>query len=194
MPDKISYQPLTAEYYEQVIDLGNKVHGDGYLTSEKIVLWTAKGIEQVNGSTVNTSFVALHQGQVIGFRITYSAKQWPIDEWCSPSSWQVPEDKCCYFKCNTVSEQYRGQGVGKKLLMLAIEAAKIQGALAGISHLWKQSPNNSAVNYFSRCGGQPIASHVGKWNEESKLGYSCVLCGYDCQCEAAEMIIYFNKT
>ncbi|TPH15030.1 GNAT family N-acetyltransferase [Litorilituus lipolyticus] len=192
MSNEINYHPLTAEYYQQVIDLGNSVHGDGYLDSNKIVLWTNKGISQINGETVNTNFVALHQDKVVGFRITYSAKQWPIDQWCSPSLWQVPQEQCCYFKCNTVNEQYRGKGIGKKLLMLAIEAAKKQGAVAGISHLWKQSPNNSAVKYFTHCGGKHIASHVGKWNEESKQGYCCVICGYDCQCEAAEMIIYFD--
>ena len=105
---------------------------------------------------------------------------------------QVPSSSCCYFKCNTVDENFRGLGIGKKLLQLAIEAAKKQGAKAGISHLWKQSPNNSAVNYFTRCGGQHVASHAGKWNEESKQGYDCILCGFDCQCEAAEMIIYFD--
>jgi len=185
----IKYLPLTAEYFPQVITLANQVHGDGYLNSHSIEQWTNKGI--VNN--INSSFVALLDGKVIGFRSTYSAKQWKIDQWCSPQLWQVDSNKCCYFKCNTVDEKYRGLGIGKRLLQLAIEGAKQQGSLAGISHLWKQSPNNSAVSYFTKCGGELIKAHPGKWNEESKQGYNCILCGHDCRCEAAEMIIYFNR-
>ncbi|TMM47971.1 GNAT family N-acetyltransferase [Colwellia ponticola] len=187
--NKVTYLPLTAEYFPQVITLANHVHGEGYLDQQKIVKWTTKGI--VNN--INTSFVAVIDNQVIGFRCTYSAKQWQIDQWCTPALWAIDSDKCCYFKCNTVDEKYRGLGIGKRLLQLAINAAKQQGAHAGISHLWKQSPHNSAISYFSKCGGILIKSHPDKWHEESKQGYHCILCGDDCHCEAAEMIIYFEK-
>lgn len=185
----VTYRPLTAEYFTQAITLANKVHGNGYLDDKKIEQWTNNGI--VNN--INCSFVALVNGSVVGFRITYSAQQWKIDEWCSPTRWYVDINKCCYFKCNTVDEKHRGLGIGKQLLGLAVEAATKQGAKAGISHLWKQSPNNSAVSYFTKCGGTLVASHPHKWNEESKQGYDCILCGHDCHCEAAEMIIYFDK-
>ena len=187
--DTIRYLPLTSVYFSQVIILANQVHGEGYLDDEKIKQWTNKGI--VNA--VNCSFVALLDNKLVGFRSTYSANQWSIDQWCSPGLWQVDSQKCCYFKCNTVDEKYRGLGIGKQLLKLAIEAAQQQGAQAGISHLWKQSPNNSAVSYFSKCGGKLIKSHPDKWNEDSRQGYDCVLCGHDCHCEAAEMIIHFNS-
>ena len=187
--DTIRYLPLTSVYFSQVIILANQVHGEGYLDDEKIKQWTNKGI--VNA--INCSFVALLDNKLVGFRSTYSANQWAIDQWCSPALWQVDSQKCCYFKCNTVDEKYRGLGIGKQLLKLAIEAAQQQGAQAGISHLWKQSPNNSAVSYFSKCGGKLIKSHPDKWNEDSRQGYDCVLCGHDCHCEAAEMIIHFNS-
>lgn len=188
--DIIQYLPLTPEYFSQVISLANHVHGKGYLDDEKLTEWTNKGII----SNINCSFVALLDNKVVGFRNTYSAKQWQIDQWCTPTLWQVDSQKCCYFKCNTVDEKYRGLGIGKQLLQLAIAAAKQQGAQAGISHLWKQSPNNSAVSYFSKCGGILIKSHLDKWNEDSKQGYECILCGHDCHCEAAEMIIHFNNS
>ncbi len=187
--DSIQYTPLTSEYFPQVITLANHVHGEGYLDNKKLIEWTNKGI--IND--VNCSFVALLNDQVVGFRSTYSANNWKIDQWCSPDLWQVERQKCCYFKCNTVDEKYRGAGIGKQLLQLAIKAAELQGAQAGISHLWKQSPKNSAVSYFSKCGGKLVKSHPGKWNEESKQGYNCILCGHDCHCEAAEMIIHFES-
>lgn len=184
---KVSYQALTPKYFRQVIKLANEVHGDGYLTEESIADWTSRGIS----ADINCGYVALLNNQVIGFRITFSAQHWQIDQWCSPDLWQVSAHKCCYFKCNTVNENYRGLGVGKKLLQLSIKAAKQQGAQAGVAHLWKQSPNNSAVAYFTHCGGELVKSHPDKWNEASKQGYNCILCGHDCHCEAAEMIIRF---
>lgn len=187
----IIYTELTAKYFKQVIELGNQVHGDGYLNQQNIADWAAQGIS----NDINSGYVALSKEgsneKLIGFRITFAAQHWQADQWCSPKLWQVTKDECCYFKCNTVDENYRGLGVGKKLLKLSISAAKKQGALAGVSHLWKQSPKNSAVAYFTQCGGKLVQSHPDKWNEESKQDYNCVLCGHDCHCEAAEMIIYF---
>jgi len=186
---QVQYECLTAKHYPAVIHLANHVHGDGYLDNKQVDLWVSKGIS----GNINTSFVALRDGKVIGFRITYSAQQWLVDQWCSPTLWRTSEENCCYFKCNTVDENYRGLGVGRQLLQLAIAAAQKQGAQAGISHLWKQSPNNSAVSYFTKCGGELVKIHNDKWNEESKQGYNCILCGHDCHCDAAEMIIYFDR-
>lgn len=211
MPE-ISYQQLSPKYFKQVIELANKVHGVGYLNEKSLADWAARSTctKIINGTKIrdianNCSFVALlnHRSgtateqtdteqRLIGFRITFSADQWQTDQWCSPKLWQVPKNKCCYFKCNTVDEKYRGLGVGKQLLQLSIQAVKKQGAVAGISHLWKQSPNNSAVAYFTHCGGELINYHPDKWNDDSKHGYICTICGNDCHCEAVEMIIRFN--
>lgn len=208
----ILYEKLTPKHFKQVIKLANEVHGEGYLDEQRLINWAARSIPgqqiktEANYKEANTcSYVALLENeatdkpecqtkvqQLIGFRITYTPDNWQSDQWCSPQLWQVDKSKCCYFKCNTVDENFRGLGIGKKLLQLSIEAAKAQGALAGIAHLWKQSPNNSAVAYFTHCGGKLIKSHPNKWNDESKNGYVCILCGHDCHCEAAEMILRFG--
>jgi GNAT superfamily N-acetyltransferase len=185
---EITYEPLTQTYFKQVIELANRVHGDGYLSEGSLTDWVDRSIT----NSINCSFVALKGDKLIGFRSTFSANQWHIDQWCTPELWKIPTEKCCYFKCNTVDENYRGMGVGKHLLQLSINAATKQGALAGVSHLWRQSPNNSAVAYFTHCGGELVKNHPDKWNEESKQGYNCILCGHDCHCEAAEMIIHFD--
>jgi len=193
----IIYVQLVPKYFKQVIKLANEIHGDGYLNEKSIADWVNRGIS----NKINCAYVALlddnstpNNKQLIGFRITFAAEHWRADKWCCPDLWQITKDKCCYFKCNTVDEKYRSLGVGKKLLQLSIAAAKQQGSQAGVAHLWKQSPNNSAVAYFTHCGGELIKSHPGKWNEKSKQGYHCILCGNDCHCEAAEMIIYFDET
>lgn len=184
---QIIYSPLVKAHYDQVTALANRVHGEGYLDNTRLINWLKRGIK----NRINPSFVALHGDKIVGFRITYSAEQWHIDQWCTPDKWLITPEQCCYFKCNTVDESYRGLGIGKHLLMLSINAAKKQGALAGISHLWRESPNNSAVLYFTKCGGELINYHHDKWHTDSKNGYDCILCGHDCHCSAAEMIIYF---
>jgi len=188
----IRYQPLCEEDFEQLIILANTVHGDGYLNMTRLQTWYKKGLTQ-EPNAVNASYVAYHQDKLVGFRITYAIGHWQIDQWLTPSLWRVDSDKVCYFKCNTVDQAYRGLGIGSQMLQLSVTAAKKQGALAGVSHLWQQSPNNSAVSYFTRCGGELVKLHPDKWNEESKNGYDCILCGLDCHCEAAEMIIYFEQ-
>jgi GNAT superfamily N-acetyltransferase len=188
MKNNFIYKPLTPDDFNHIITLANVVHGDGYLDLEQMNTWYLKGIY----NNINAGFVVYDDKKLIGFRATFAANNWDIDQWSTPSLWKTPANKVCYFKCNTVDENYRGYGVGGKLLKLSIQACKKQGAQAGASHLWKQSPNNSAVAYFTKCGGELIKLHPDKWNKESKNGYNCVLCGFDCHCEAAEMMIYFD--
>lgn len=185
----ITYREMSESDFEQIIALGNHVHGDGYLNQTNIKEWFAKGLK--NG--VNSSFVAYDENKLVGFRITYSAGNWTLDKWSTPSKWRAAEDEVSYFKCNTVDADYRGFGIGSRLLKDSMGALVAQGAKAGVSHLWIQSPGNSAVKYFTKCGGELVQEHPDKWHEDSKNGYDCILCGFDCHCSAAEMIIYFDQ-
>ncbi len=188
MSIKLTYQQLQPNDFNKVIQLATQVHGEGYLDSESMQAWYDKGIK--NG--INTGFVVYHQSHLVGFRITYAVQQWQIDEWCSPELWPVAAEQVCYFKCNTVDENYRGHGIGGELLKRSIAAAKQQGAKAGVSHLWKQSPGNSAVKYFTKCGGVLIKEHPDRWRELSLTGYECPVCHNNCHCEAAEMMVVFD--
>ena len=131
--------------------------------------------------------------ELVGFRLTWAAGNWSLDEWCSPQLWGFSPDQVCYFKCNTVSETCRGKGVGSELLRLSIEQAKKQGSKAGLAHIWLASPGNSAYRYFSKCGGQVVKEHPGKWRELSlNDNYECPVCPGICECVAAEMLLRFS--
>jgi ribosomal protein S18 acetylase RimI-like enzyme len=188
MDIELKYQQLSVDDFDAVITLATQVHGEGYLDSTSMQAWFDKGIKD----NINAGFVVYHQKKLVGFRITYAVNQWHIDQWCSPSLWPVAPEQVCYFKCNTVDENYRGYGIGGELLQRSIAEAKRQGATAGVSHLWKQSPGNSAVRYFTKCGGKLIKEHPERWNELSKAGYNCPACENECHCEAAEMMILFG--
>lgn len=188
MKKELMYKNLEASDFSAVIELGTKVHGEGYIDNDNIKDWYLKGIKK----EINSGFVAYDNDKLVGFRLTFAPQQWIIDKWCSPELWQIETNKVCYFKCNTVAENYRGRGIGGKLLALSIAAAKKQGATAGVSHLWRQSPGNSAVKYFTKCGGKLIQDHPDRWNELSKQGYDCPVCPNECHCTAAEMMITFS--
>lgn len=180
---------LAPSHFEDVISLGNQVHGVGYLDPISLQSLYTKGLK----NDINANFVAYQDGKLIGFRLTYAPGNWQTDQWCTPDAWGIELERVCYFKCNTVHEQYRGMGVGGKLLSASIAATKRQGAKAGVSHLWKDSPNNSAVKYFTKAGGMLVKEHPERWNDtEEHPDYICVLCGEDCHCTACEMLLIFK--
>jgi len=176
--------------FPAVLQLGNLVHGEGYLTPGSLQQYFQRGLAKA----LNASFVAYaDEQQLVGFRLAFAAGQWEFDTWCSPDLWQVPPEQVAYFKCNTVAPAQQGAGIGGQLLQLSITALQQQGAVAGLAHLWQQSPGNAAVKYFSRHGGVLIKQHPDKWRAESLAGYACVRCGCDCHCSAAEMILRFAE-
>ena len=90
-----------------------------------------------------------------------------------------------------VHPDWQGQGIGQRLLQNSIQALKQQGATAGLAHLWRESPNNSAVRYFSKAGGRLLQIHPNRWQHLSAEGYLCPRCGAVCCCSAAEMVLEF---
>ncbi len=186
--DAIEYRPLTPEYFAQVIELGNVVQGDNYLTNASLADYYERGLLNNN----NASWIALYNNKVVGFRLTFAHGKWDIDKWCTPAQWPVAQDNVCYFKCNTVDESMQGCGIGSKLLALSIETAEKQGAKAGLAHIWLASPGNSAFRYFSKNGGKLIMRHPNKWRHSSlHEGYICPVCPGHCECEGAEMMLVF---
>lgn len=189
MTAKLEILEFDSSHFADVITLGNDVHGDNYLSMESLEVMRKRSIS--NG--INSSLVGYIDGKLAGFRLTWAAGQWPIDQWCTPELWGHDTKNVCYFKCNTVDERLRGQGIGGKLLRKSIELSKQQGATAGLAHIWMQSPGNSAFMYMSRAGGRVIKEHPDRWYDSSiNDGYYCVICKGDCHCTAAEMIINFD--
>ena len=189
-PSDINYLILQKSHFAAVIKLATTVHGVGYMDNEMLTQWYHQGIFE----DINAGYVAYHGDKLIGYRITFAARQWDIDQWSTPDSWQCSPEQVCYFKCNTIDIDYRGCGVGAQLLKHSSNAAKKQGASAGIAHLWHESPGNSAVEYFTHCGGVSIKTHYSRWNADCEQGYICTICGNDCHCNAQEMIIYFDDS
>ena len=181
--------PLTPEYFTPLLTLATQVHGDNYLDLASLKTIYDMGID----NDINAHFICLKDNTLIGYRLTYAANKWPLDKWCSPELWSSPKEKICYFKSSAVHTNHRQKGIAKQLLNHSIQACKAQGALAGLAHIWLQSPNNAAYKYFSRAGGKLIKKHPNRWLEDSLTsGYVCPLCKGDCYCGAAEMLLTFS--
>jgi len=188
-PDQIIYQTLAPQHFDQVIRLGNNVQGDNYLSATSLQAIYDKSWYK----GINASLVAIYKSTIVGFRLTYAHDKWQRDQWCTPNLWPVSEDKVCYFKCNTVSPDMQGSGIGSALLARSVAQAKKQGAKAGLAHIWLASPGNSAFKYFTKNGGVLVQKHPNKWRHASLYeGYDCPVCPTYCECEGAEMILTFD--
>ncbi|MDB2374500.1 GNAT family N-acetyltransferase [Psychrosphaera haliotis] len=179
---------LSNEDFAAVIELGNKVHGDGYLDETSI----SKILDQSTVGSLNASYVMYHDQTLVGFRLSYAPNKWPLDKWCTSDKWPVNKEHVAYFKCNTIHPDYQGKGLGGQLLQTSITTLKEMGAKAGLSHIWMQSPGNASFKYFTKAGGQLIKTHARRWNDDPTIpDYVCILCGNDCHCDASEMMLVF---
>ncbi|GHG74818.1 hypothetical protein GCM10010919_28590 [Alishewanella longhuensis] len=179
--------PLEPEFFQVVVSLANKVHGEGYLTLNSLASMVARGC--LAGK--NASYVAVLEDKVVAYRLSFAAGQWQPDQWCSVADWPVNTTTMAYFKSVAVSQQFQGYGIGQALLQQSIRVLKQQGAEGGLAHLWRESPNNSAVRYFSKAGATLVAIHENRWQHLSAQGYICPRCDALCSCSAAEMVLMF---
>lgn len=191
-PDLLSLKPLSLTDFDDVIALGNRVHGEGYLDNDALTKMLKRSVY----NDLNCSYVlydtSVTPNRLIGFRLTYAPNSWPLDKWCTPDEWPVTPDLVAYFKCNTIHPDYQGRGLGGLLLKESVATLKKMGAKAGLSHIWMQSPGNASYKYFTKAGGQLIKLHPRRWHNDVTIpDYICILCGKDCHCDATEMMLEF---
>ncbi|MEC9259740.1 MAG: GNAT family N-acetyltransferase [Pseudomonadota bacterium] len=186
----ITYTALTPDHFAAVLELGNRVQGEGYLNLDNLTDYYQRGLKD----GINAGIVAFYRDQLVGFRLTFAQGQWDIDQWATPAEWDVEPATVCYFKCNTVDPAMQGYGIGSTLLSKAVDAAQRQGSNAGLAHIWLASPGNSAFKYFSKNGGRLIKEHPNKWQYAAMYeGYDCPVCDSLCACVAAEMLLTFSQ-
>lgn len=186
---QIIFRPMTGQDFDEVRYLANQVHGDNYLTEESVRDFYQRSIT-AQGRCL--SWLAENNGKLVGIRLTFAPGKWDTESYCTPSKWPYPAEQMCYFKCAAIDQDCQGGGLGKSLLLHSIIEATTAGCKAGLAHIWRQSPNNSAMAYFSKCGGELIQNHADRWLQASvEDGYYCPVCDGECHCTAAEMVLPF---
>lgn len=169
-----------------VKEFTDKVIGLNYFRLEELQDCYRKSLSQ----GVMCSFILENQqGTIQGLRLAYPPGSWSKGKGSKlrPDLWKVPLDRVAYFQSLFLSEEAQGEGWGPNLSEAALERFRKLGALAVITHAWKESPNNSSIRYLTKFGFVSVATHPEYWIE---IDYECVLDGNPCRCTAEEMIKY----
>ncbi len=184
---------LREDDFDSIIALGDKVHGEGYLTHTSLEDIYRRSCSRGKCCSYVMYDRPRDKGKLVGFRLTYAPGQWGVDEWCSPSSWGIDPEKVCYFKSNTIDPEYQGKGIGSHLLNVSTQVVQGLGGEAGVAHIWLGSPGNSAFRYFVKNGAKLIWIWPNRWTKSLvEKGSKCSRCGDRCNCSAAEMILHFG--
>lgn len=177
---------------DKIMKLSDLVYGENYQNLE----YYLDLLEKSSKNGISCSFVGYDDltEDLIAYRLTYAPGKWEPGEWSSPSLWNAPSEKVCYFSGNVVHPDRQGQGIGSMMIQRSIEAAELQGGIAGVAHVWKQSPGNSAYKCFKKAGGEVVKMHENMFADDfDKYGTVCVVDGENCHCTGIEMIINFSK-
>lgn len=128
-------------------------------------------------------------GQLRGIRITFPPGRWSHGkgEGLTPSAWNISPTNTAYFQSLFIDPKLAHQGWGTRMSLESIKILQRLGALAIVSHSWKESPNDSSGIYLRSLGFKLIATHPFYWRE---VNYVCPRCGKPCLCTAEEMIKY----
>ncbi len=116
------------------------------------------------------------------------------DKYFSLDKMKIPKNQIGFIPLIAVSPDYQKKGVGKKLLMTALQVQKQWHAVCVGAHIWQNSPGGGSQKLFTKIGFTPLKLHEKPWKEYSEKvgpeGYWCVVCGNPCHCDYLEMMKY----
>jgi len=133
-------------------------------------------------------YVAETAAGLVGFRLTFPPGRWSSGRGrgLTPDRWPAPLAQAGYFQSCFVDPAMTGQGIGRRLALMALDDLRLCGARLAVGHSWKESPHNSSMRYLQRLGFRPVAEHPHYWAEVDYLCSGCTL--RPCVCTAIEMI------
>ena len=110
---------------------------------------------------INCSFVLSDGDKIVGVRLCLPPLGWHPrgKNGISYQSWPHPKEKMAYFQSLFISKEFRNQGWGKKLSMIAIQQLIKIGAKGAFCHAWKESPENSSLFYLKSLGFREVQEH-----------------------------------
>ncbi len=188
---------LSEEHFDKVIELSDSIFGKGFFSREDL----QKALEASTIGHWCCSSIMYDgdksKGNITGFRITAAPGKWdPHNGYYTPEDWGVEDiAKVCHFRTIAINPNYRRHGIATTLLNISIETVQKMGAVAGVAHVWKESPKNGAFRYFADNGGKIVAVWLDRWTDVGSLDQGCLICGEgQCHCTGLEMIIHFGET
>jgi L-amino acid N-acyltransferase YncA len=180
---------MTAADVSEVVDLADRVIGDGYYDPATV----RELIERATTEVGCLSYVArTGEGALIGFRFTLPPGRWRSGRGSAlhPERWPAPLDRAAYFQSCFVDPGHMGKGIGKGLARRALDALPRTGAELVVAHSWKESPHGSSRRYLEALGFSVVAESPDYWVE---VDYCCPRCGRPCRCTALEMVLQLGE-
>ena len=152
--DNNEYCQLDPSHFEALIVLANQVHGDNYLNYQQLSHYYQLGIK----NEINASWVAIQNGRLVGFRLTFAPQQWDLDQWCSTVKWPCQPQQVCYFKCTQLTKQCAAKALAQPCYFTR-NSVKQQGG----SLVWLYLGTVRAIvrTNISLSGGKIIKQHPG---------------------------------
>lgn len=178
-------RPLQRHDLVQVKEFTDQMIGVNYFTLKELDEVFAKS----SRDGVMCSFVLVEKEKIMGLRLAYAPGTWSKGKGSKlrPDLWNVPLDKVAYFQSLFLAPEAQGKNWGPRMSEAAIEAFRTLGAMAVVTHAWKESPNNSSIRYLSKFGFKSVATYPDYWID---VDYECTRDGKPCRCTAEEMIKY----
>ena len=98
-----------------------------------------------------------------------------------------------FIEVLVVDRKFRRKGIGKALIMKAMEYQKEWNSKVVVVHSWQSSPGNGSEKLYTKLGFTAQKMHKSPWLEYSKdpkEDFLCVVCGRHCKCDDLEMVKY----
>lgn len=188
---KFQIVDLSAQDIPEIIEFADLNIGKGYYTTA-----TTKEILNAASAKDPTTCLGmrdLNTQKLIAIRISLPPGTWMnrFSYGQLTEKWGVDPKNVGYFKSLFLDPSYRGQKLGPRLSAEAERRMWARGALAIVTHSWKESPNNSSTKYLTKMGFQVVGELPHYW---AQVDYDCSGChNRPCSCTAVEMIKYENS-
>jgi ribosomal protein S18 acetylase RimI-like enzyme len=183
-PPDVLVREMRASDAPAIEALADRVVGPGYYPQATVLEY----LDRATKDGVVCAHVAFLGERLVGFRFALPPGRWSSGRGrgLSPDRWPVPLEQAAYFQSAYVDFDAMGHGIGRRMATMALDALRRLGALAVVTHSWKEAPHGSSFRYLSRLGFQPVAEYPEYWSE---VDYTCWLDGKPCRCTAVEMVL-----
>lgn len=180
MENSISYREIKKEdqkYFLIGTELIKTTHGDQSVGDRQVELFTLASECCVFGAFKNDELIGIGLGGII------PKNQYEYYSVFSESIFKIFESsRIGTLLFVAVKEEYRGKGIGKKLLELRRDWLKKNGADYALASSWKNNMKFSSPRLFIADGFE-VVSHFSTYIHPDTKTNPCPICNPRCHCE-----------
>jgi len=173
------------ELLNKVLELENKVFGEGFLKMEELI----RQIQLCQKDSNNNAICIMEDEKIIWFWICFLWGNWDRSEIEIDAKFENLQT-ISYLKTLIIDPDLQWRGKWKYILDILLQNAKKSWDKQVLLHTWVESPNNSSRRFFEKHGANIVKTYHKKWYQDSiDNGWICTRCWNPCECSSVEMII-----